>query len=71
MTTTVTTSQQLLSEQDVERRYGIKRRTLQTWRRQRRVLPFVKYGALVRYRVTDLENYARTHLVTPYESVAD
>jgi excisionase family DNA binding protein len=52
-----------LTETEVEELYGIPRRTLQTWRLQRRVLPFLKLGKLVRYRAADLEAYARKNLV--------
>jgi len=58
------TPPQHLTEIEVERLYGIPRRTLQMWRFQRRVLPFEKFGRLVRYRVADLERYAKEHLVS-------
>ena len=58
------TQPQHLTEIEVEQLYGIPRRTLQTWRLQRRVLPFLKLGKLVRYRATDLEAYARKNIVT-------
>ena len=60
---------ELLTEVEVARKLKIERRTLQGWRQQRRVLPFVKYGRLVRYRPADLESYTRAHVIAPDESV--
>lgn len=52
-----------LTEQQVEQIYGIPRRTLQAWRFHKRVLPFLKFGSLVRYRQQDLDGYAKKNLV--------
>lgn len=53
-----------ISEDEVEQRLGINKRTLQTWRLQRRNLPFHKFGKLVRYRASDVEAFAEKNLVT-------
>ena len=59
----VVRTEEHLTELEVEARYKIPVRTLQTWRHQRRVLPFIKVGRLVRYRVVDLERHALKNLV--------
>lgn len=57
----------LLNEFEASELLGIKVGTLRYWRRrkQQRELPFVKLGALVRYRLRDLERYLRKHTVKP------
>ena len=52
-----------LNENEVAARLGVPVRTLQQWRFQKRVLPFVKLGKLVRYRLCDIEKHIQNHLV--------
>jgi excisionase family DNA binding protein len=64
--TMVSTPPQLLTQEQVAQRLGIKPATLQIWRVTGRYrLPFVKCGRLVRYREEDvcafIENRTREH----------
>ena len=48
----------LLTESQVQERYGLKVGTLRAWRVRGTVkLPFVKIGSMVRYRVRDLDAF--------------
>jgi hypothetical protein len=53
-----------LTESDVALRLGVPVRTLQQWRFQKRVLPYVKLGKLVRYSEKDISTYARRQTVS-------
>lgn len=57
----------LLNEFEASEHLGIKVGTLRFWRRRKeqRELPFVKIGALVRYRLQDLRRYLAKHTVKP------
>jgi len=58
----------LLDERMVARLLGVSRGTLQVWRSTKRVpLKFVKVGRLVRYRVSDIEDYVASRTVEPSE----
>ena len=46
-----------LTEVEVSEMLGISQRTLQLWRLQRRILPFVKLGSSVRYARAEVEKY--------------
>jgi excisionase family DNA binding protein len=54
-----------LDENQVADMLGMPVRTLQQWRWQRRVLPFVKFGTNVRYRLEDLSAYVEKNVVQP------
>lgn len=54
----------LLTEQQAAERLAISRKTLQTWRcRRPDLLPFVRVGRAVRYRVADLDQFVLDNLV--------
>jgi|WetSurMetagenome_2_1015567.scaffolds.fasta_scaffold784110_1 excisionase family DNA binding protein len=53
-----------LSEVEVSALLGVPQRTEQTWRLQRRVLPFVRVGRLIRYRLADIEAYLASRTVS-------
>ena len=57
------TARKYLSETEVSDMTGIPRRTLQQWRLQRRLLPYHKIGACVRYAIVDVEAYIAAHAV--------
>jgi excisionase family DNA binding protein len=47
----------LLNEKQVSEKLGVKIPCLRRWRHERRGLPFVRVGRLVRYRLEDLEAF--------------
>lgn len=48
----------LLSTEDAAIYLGISPRTLETWRcKQRYDIPYVRIGSVVRYKISDLDNY--------------
>jgi len=54
---------QLLTPQDVAARLSVSTTTLSTWRCTKRYpLPYVKVGRLVRYRLTDVEDFELARL---------
>jgi predicted DNA-binding transcriptional regulator AlpA len=55
----------LLNEQDASQMLGIAVRTLQSWRVQRKGIPYLKLGGAVRYRVGDIKEWLERSLVTP------
>jgi len=55
----------LLTTKEAADFLGIPVRTLENWRcNQRYDLPYIKIGRLIRYRMTDLENWVQVHTVT-------
>ena len=51
----------LVDEREAASRLGVKPATLSVWRCTRRYpLPYVKMGALVRYRVSDLDGFIQS-----------
>lgn len=52
----------LLSETQVADRYGVTRPCLRRWRHERRGLPFVRIGRLVRYRPEDVEEFIQANI---------
>jgi len=53
----------LLTEHEVSAEYGLNLHTLRDWRYQRRGLPFVKLGKVVRYERAAVEAYIAKHTV--------
>jgi excisionase family DNA binding protein len=51
----------LLNETDAARALNVTKACLRRWRRERRGLPFVKVGRLVRYRPEDIERFVMAH----------
>ncbi|MBR1605134.1 MAG: helix-turn-helix domain-containing protein [Alphaproteobacteria bacterium] len=48
----------LLSTEDAAIYLGISARTLETWRcKQRYDIPYVRIGSVVRYKISDLDDY--------------
>lgn len=47
----------LVSEQAAAKLLGCSVHTLRSWRTKRTMLPWVRVGRLVRYAVTDIENF--------------
>jgi excisionase family DNA binding protein len=60
----------LITEAEVCKRLGVKKSCLRRWRHERRGLPFVRVGRLVRYRTRDIEQFIVDHMqdVKPKES---
>ena len=58
-----TVGKEFLTEDEAAERLGVPVRTLQTWRHQRRVLPFVKFGRNVRYAISTIEEHVRKNTV--------
>lgn len=56
-----------LTDQQVQRLYGINRGTLRNWRCMGRGPAFVKDGKIVLYRRKDIEAYLQSHRVKTYE----
>lgn len=55
---------QILSRAEAARYLGIKPQTLAVWASTRRyALPYLKIGRSVRYRIADLDEFIRTHVV--------
>lgn len=52
-----TPANRLLTEKEVEEIYGLNARTLQAHRQRGGGIPFVKIGAMVRYRPADIEAF--------------
>lgn len=55
---------ELLTENDAAKLLNIPIRTLQTWRFQKRVLPFTKVGKAVRYSRAKLEKFVADNTVS-------
>lgn len=56
----------LLSTEDAAIYLGISSRTLETWRcKQRYDIPYVKIGSVVRYKISDLDDYIRKNTIIP------
>ena len=59
-----TISPVLLSTEDAAIYLGISARTLETWRcKQKYNIPYVKIGSVVRYKISDLDNYISNNTV--------
>ena len=50
-------------EKAVAQMTGISVKTLQSWRWQRRGIPYIKCGKLVRYNLSDVTAYLEAHRV--------
>lgn len=62
--------QALLTEAQAAEFLGIKSQTLSVWRCTRRYsIPFVKVGAAVRYKLSDLQTWIDSRTVTPAAAV--
>jgi excisionase family DNA binding protein len=59
----------LLTESQVAELYGITKPCLRRWRHERRGLPFVKVGRLVRYRQSDVEAFISSNVQGCCETV--
>lgn len=57
--------EQLYTPAQVSQTLGVSVKTLEKWRWERRNLPYVKLGAAVRYRESDLEAWLSAHTVDP------
>ncbi|WP_372445367.1 helix-turn-helix domain-containing protein [Bifidobacterium pluvialisilvae] len=55
----------LLTPSQVARILGVPVSTLSRWRSERRELPYVKIGRVVRYRPHDLAEWLETKVVSP------
>jgi excisionase family DNA binding protein len=55
----------LLTETQVAELYGIRKPCLRRWRHEKRGLPFVRVGRLIRYRPQDLEAFESANLRLP------
>jgi hypothetical protein len=51
----------LLCPEDIERVYRIKPKTLAQWRWKKIGPDYIKIGGMVRYRLSDLENFFEKH----------
>ena len=54
---------EIMTEREVERGYGLKRPWLRRTRRERRGIPYLKLGRMVRYRRADIETFLASHMV--------
>ena len=54
---------QLLNERQVSEQLGVTVQCLRRWRNERRELPFVKIGRLVRYQEADVKSLIQSRLV--------
>lgn len=58
----------LVSREDAAAYLGVSPKTLATWATTRRyLLPYVKVGRVVRYRLADLDRFIESRTVTPGE----
>ena len=55
----------LLDTKTVADMTGISQGTLENWRTTGRGMRYVKYGQVVRYRLSDVERWIDAHTVTP------
>lgn len=55
--------EQLYTPTQVSQTLGVSVKTLEKWRWERRNLPYVKLGAAVRYRESDLEAWLDGHTI--------
>lgn len=56
----------LVSREDAAAYLGVSPKTLATWATTRRyLLPYVKVGRVVRYRLADLDRFIESRTVTP------
>ena len=59
-----TISPVLLSTEDAAIYLGISARTLETWRcKQKYNIPYVRIGSVVRYKISDLDNYIHKNTI--------
>ena len=61
----------LLTETQVAEKYGVTKPCLRRWRHERRGLPFVKVGRLVRYVPEHVEAYILANVQKPKTGDAD
>jgi predicted site-specific integrase-resolvase len=64
-------SETFLSQKTLARRWGISHRTLERWRSVGRGPLFVKVGAHVVYRLSDVERYEEAQVRDPAAALAD
>jgi len=55
----------LLTPAQVEQRYGLPERTLESWRHRGRGPAYIKLGRLVRYRSADIELWLDRSAIRP------
>ena len=63
MSLTKQITQQLLTEKEVQKVFGLNTRTLQRERNLGMGIPYVKIGKRVRYKRSDIEKYINQHTV--------
>ena len=66
MNNKILTNKILLTEKEVEKLYGINRRTLQRERVHETGIPFVKLGRRVRYKQSTVDQYIQDNTVGDY-----
>ncbi len=60
------TTDKLLTAQETAEILGVKLQTLATWRCTKRGgPPFIKVGALIRYRLSEVERWLQRQTITP------
>jgi excisionase family DNA binding protein len=58
----------LLTETHVAEKLDVTKPCLRRWRHEKRELPFVRVGRLVRYRAEDVEEFIRANIQQAKES---
>ena len=58
-------SQGLLDTEAAAKYLGVAEKTLRNWRAELRGPSYVKFGAAVKYRVRDLDQFIAKHVITP------
>ena len=56
-----------LTTDQLAERLGLAPITVETWRKRGKGPPYVRLGRAVRYRISDVEAWAESQLVTPSE----
>ena len=52
-----------LSPKEIEEEFGISKNTLSNWRAQKKYLPFVRVGKLIKYKRSDVEAFLAKSIV--------
>lgn len=57
--------EKLLNPDEVAAMLGLKKNTLAVWKCNRKNLPVIKIGRLIRYRLSDIENFIKNNVCKP------
>ncbi len=54
-----------ISEKELATRWSLSHRTLQKWRKKGFELPYIQIGKVIRYPISEIENYETKNIYIP------